>query len=333
MKILASIILQLILFNPIFAQTLIAKIVDINDNPLSGKLLIKDSIYASTIREFTTFKNGFIHYTISGSYKNFTAVFVATGYQTFSKEIKVLDSSSSFKLQIILDKNQKINTLEEVIINTERKFNIKRDTLVYNVSSYLEGDERKVEDLLKKLLGIRVDEDTGKVLYRGKQVKTVMLDGDNLFGYNYTLGTKNINIDAVHKIEAIENYIDNPLLKNIKESNDVALNLKIKAGKTDFSGTMDISAGVNENAEGVFDSNINGLSVNKKNKSFSTLSYNNIGINRAPKNYLNNELNASDLANQNSLTMQVIPNKTRPIYLKSNRENINNEFFLIIQAY
>ncbi|MDG1793465.1 MAG: hypothetical protein P8H44_02830 [Flavobacteriaceae bacterium] len=51
------------------------------------------------------------------------------------------------------------------------------------------------------------NEQSGNIRYKGVSIETVTLEGDNLFGDNYSLGTKNINVDMVTHIEAV------PLLK------------------------------------------------------------------------------------------------------------------------
>src|SRR5690606_27441794 len=102
----------------------------------------------------------------------------------------------------------------------------KKDTVVFNINSYKDGTERKIEDVLRKLPGIEINELSGIIKYKGKSIETVMLEGDDLFGSNYTLGTKNINADMVTEVEAIENYSENALLKGIEHSEKVALNLK-----------------------------------------------------------------------------------------------------------
>jgi hypothetical protein len=78
------------------------------------------------------------------------------------------------------------------------------------------------------LPGIEVNDKTGEITYKGKPIETVNLEGDNLFGFNYAIGTKNINVDMVEEVQVIENFSANPLLKGIDSNDKVALNLKLK---------------------------------------------------------------------------------------------------------
>src|SRR5699024_9414522 len=124
--------------------------------------------------------------------------------------------------------------LEEVIIHSKReKIRVNRDTLFYDPRAFLDGSEQTVEDLLSKLPGIQVKEN-GRILYKGKQIKKLMLDGDDIFGADYQIGTRNINVDMIDEVQAIDHYNDNPLLKSLIDSKDVAINLKIKKVKRGF---------------------------------------------------------------------------------------------------
>ena len=87
------------------------------------------------------------------------------------------------------------------------------DTTSFNVSAYKDGTERKIQDIIKKLPGVQLNEKTGEIKYKGNSIETVTLDGDDLFGYDYTIGTKNINVDMVDKVQAIENYTKKSTLK------------------------------------------------------------------------------------------------------------------------
>src|SRR5690625_1494275 len=90
------------------------------------------------------------------------------------------------------------------------RIQVKEDTVSYRASAFLDGSEQKVEDLLRKLPGIQVEAD-GQVKYKGKFIEKVLLEGDDLFDLNYTIGTKNMNVDIIDQVQAIENYSENSL--------------------------------------------------------------------------------------------------------------------------
>src|SRR5690606_41262026 len=76
-----------------------------------------------------------------------------------------------------------------------------------NAGSFKVDKDAKVDDLLKVLPGITVDAD-GKITAQGKEVKKVLLDGEEFFGSDPTLITKNIRADMVDKVQVYEKKSD-----------------------------------------------------------------------------------------------------------------------------
>ncbi|PKP19288.1 MAG: hypothetical protein CVU07_00180, partial [Bacteroidetes bacterium HGW-Bacteroidetes-23] len=146
---------------------------------------------------------------------------------------KLKISNNEIILNIHLEERSII--LKEVILNKSNPIIQKKDTTIYNPDFFRDGSERVVEDLLKKLPGIKI-EDNGIIKFKGKEIKKMLLDGDDLFSSNYIIGSKNINVDMIDKVQGIEHYEENSLLKGIRDSDDVALNLILKKGKTDLTG-------------------------------------------------------------------------------------------------
>ena len=155
-----------------------------------------------------------------------------------------------------------------------------------------------------------------------------MLEGDDLFGSNYTLGTKNINADMVTEAEAIENYSENALLKGIEHSEKVALNLKLKENKTDISGNIDFGIGdFASQDKPPLDISANLLGINKDYKSFATFSYNTIGQSYSPISYSTNALNMEAIRELQYYAEKIIPETGILKIADQNLSNINQQFF------
>lgn len=225
-------------------------------------------------------KDHLIHYMYTNQEGRFSIEF--EGKKEVFIEIKCINYDIFYKninfkinnLEIILNKKETI--LEEVIVNNQKAVSVKNDSTFYNPEKFLNGTERKVEDLLKKLPGISVNDNTGQIKFKGKDIETVKLENDDLFGSNYMLGTKHISVDMIEQVQAIENYSSNSLLKNIENSDKVVLNLKLKKNKTDFSGNINAENGYEKS---ILTSNeITVLGINKKIKLFGILTQANFGI-------------------------------------------------------
>jgi|SRR5690554_6958 len=132
--------------------------------------------------------------------------------------------------------------LEGVEIVYEMPVSIKGDTIVYNADSFTSGTERKLEDVLKKLPGVEVDDD-GNISVEGKSVSKLMVEGKDFFDGDTKLGVKNIPADAVDKIQVLRNYNEVDQLRSVTDNQDnLAMNIKLKEGKKNF-WFGDITAG------------------------------------------------------------------------------------------
>ena len=310
------------------SQTIEGTVTNINNKfiPVSN-ILIRDSNNTEIVSEYTFSKKGKYQIILKNKYKNLIIEIKTNGYEQESVLIENPQKDKTYNINFLLRVN-KINKLDEVILKAKkRSFSIKKDTVNYNVNSYSDGSEIKIQDLIKKLPGIEVNAKSGEIKYKGKSIETVLLEGDNLFGYNYSLGTKNINVDMVEQVQAIESYSENPLLKGIENGEKVALNLKLKKGRIDFSGNIDLGVGIFEKGKQALNINSNILGITKNYKSFATLAYSNIGINQSPFDYFSFNLNLEELKEKEFLAQKIISGTRFSNNLDDERVNINNQYF------
>ncbi|WP_299183225.1 hypothetical protein [uncultured Aquimarina sp.] len=318
------VIFSLLFTNSLVSQTIKGAVIDDKGNPVSNvTFLIKKDHKTSAISEFfTANKAGKFSYKLKKSYPEI--LYVSSSMLGFEKQTDSIKSPKKGKLYILnFNLLPTTTALEEVILVQKRAFVTKKDTVVFNPEAYRDGTERKVEDILRKVPGIEI-ENNGRIKYRGKAVAEVQLDGDDLFGSNYTIGTKNISVDIIDKIEAIDNFSKNPLLKGIENSERTALNLKLKKGKTDYSGNGDLGLGYGDQLR--YDLSTNILGVSKKIKSFGTFSFNNIGFNRSSFDYFSTDITIEELLNidlYGKKNIEVVPQKPG---IGDARIRLNNEF-------
>ncbi len=126
------------------------------------------------------------------------------------------------------------NALDEIELTYEMPVSVKGDTLVYNADSFNKGTERKLEDVLKNLPGVEINDD-GQIEVEGKVVSKVMVEGKDFFDGDTKLATKNIPSNAVDKVQVLKNYAEVGQLSGVTNNQDnVAINIKLKEGKTNF---------------------------------------------------------------------------------------------------
>lgn len=330
-KISLILIFSVACFQHLFSQEIKGKITDIDENPIQSiTVTIKSSINDSIILEYAT-SDEFGNYklNITSDLDSFFIEFRALSY--LSKTIEILDFTKKNKpyiLNVSLETN--ITSLKEVTVNSSknRAIQVKKDTVIFDPNKFKDGTERVVEDLIKKLPGMKVEEN-GRISFKGNPVENILLDGDDLFDKNYTIGSKNIDVDMIDKLAAIENYIENPLLHGIEKSKAVAINLILKKGKTDFSNNTSIGLGI-ENKQ---DINTNTIGISKTLKSFSTLSYNNIGKESSPYDYFSsNNISLEDIKEQEFKLPKIIEDGDFTTQMSDEKSRINNNLFTSINA-
>ena len=134
--------------------------------------------------------------------------------------------------------------LKEIVVNDRNPIEVEGDTISYLPSAFTDGTETNVEDVLEKLPGISVDKGSGKIKYQGKEIKKILLDGDDLTGSNYKVLSKNLSADWLGEVEILKHFTDSRLLHGIKQSEEVAINLKLKEGtKSPLFGTVMFGGG------------------------------------------------------------------------------------------
>jgi len=167
------------------------------------------------------------------------------GMKSISEELATKEENITKDFTLQAD-----NALAEVELTYEMPVTIKGDTLVYNADSFKDGSERKLEDVLKKLPGVEINDD-GQIEVEGKVVNKLMVNGKDFFDGDSKLATKNIPSNAVDKVQVLRNYSEVGQLRGVQNNQDnVAINIKLKEGKENFwFGDITAGAGVATNNE------------------------------------------------------------------------------------
>src|SRR3984885_5771502 len=126
----------------------------------------------------------------------------------------------------------KSRLLQEVIVKGETsQMKIKGDTTEFNVKAFVIQPNAKVEDLLKQLPGITIDKD-GKITAEGQAVSKVLIDGEEFFGDDPTLVTRNIRADMVDKIQLYDKKSDQAAFTGGDDGKtEKTINVKLRGDK------------------------------------------------------------------------------------------------------
>jgi len=180
---------------------------------ISGTIIAGDNqaplesvtVYVERVKD-----SSLVTYTISDSKGQFSIenesydeklniVVSSIGFQTYTKVFSVKETPINLGV-ITLDI---ANALDEVVITSRAPVTIKKDTLEFNVKSFKTKKDATVEDLLKQLPGVEVDEE-GKIKVNGKEVSNILVNGKPFFGDDPTITTKNLTKDIIDKIQVVD---------------------------------------------------------------------------------------------------------------------------------
>ena len=166
------------------------------------------------------------------------------GYDTQNIDILIDNASATLEKHIVLRESNE--SLSEVELIYEMPVQIIGDTIVYNTDSFVSGKEKKLEDVLKKLPGIDID-DNGEIEVEGKKVDKVLVEGKEFFDGDSKIATQNIPANAIDKVQVLKNYNEVSGMRGVTNNEDnIALNIKLKSGKNKF-WFGEVNAGVGEN--------------------------------------------------------------------------------------
>ncbi|WP_336126880.1 outer membrane beta-barrel protein [Mesoflavibacter sp. CH_XMU1422-2] len=184
------------------------------DFKISGKIVAEEDntpLEAATVYLEREKDSSLVSYTISdkeGSFQledktsdqNLNLLVSYVGYQSYKQKIAINKNNielGEIKLKV------SSNALEEVLIKTSAPVTIKKDTLEFNVKSFKTKKDATVEDLLKQLPGVEVDEE-GKITVNGKEVNQILVNGKPFFGNDPSITTKNLTKEIIEKIQVVD---------------------------------------------------------------------------------------------------------------------------------
>lgn len=213
----------------------------------------------------------------TNQFGNFTLKITAMGFTEKKIPLSIIKRGENFDLKNIYLEKQNVNEIKEVVVTRSSPIKLKKDTIEYSAKNFSNGTEQNVEELLKKLPGISVQSD-GKIKFGNKEVSRVMVENDDLFEKGYQTLTQNMPSKPVEKIQVLKNYSKNKLLKNIENSESIALNLTLKEdAKGEWFGNLLLAS--TSYVENMHQGKLNMMNFSKRQKVYFLLNANNLGLN------------------------------------------------------
>ena len=228
--------------------------------------LSKRPIAAATITLLAKKDSSLVSFTMSDNYGRFELTGIPIGeYRLLVTHVNYRNSNKIFAITEA-DKNVSLNNvvmsdkaklLNEVVVQSEAPpVTLIGDTVQYNAGSFKTQPNASVEDLLKKLPGVKVEKD-GTVKAQGEKVQKVLVDGKEFFGNDPKIATKNLPADAVDKVQVYDKLSDQAQMTGFDDGNsEKTINLKLKKDKKKgLFGKVNAGAGTDGRYQGKFNVN------------------------------------------------------------------------------
>lgn len=153
------------------------------------------------------------------------------GYQSVYKNIEIKALSDRVDLGRLVLYSADTQLKEAVVVGKQPGVMVNNDTLEYSPTAFRTTKNAVIEDLLKKLPGVEIDEE-GKILVNGQEITQVMVDGKEFFGNDPKIATKNLPVDMIERLQVVEKKSDMEELTGIDDGNrQYIINLKVKRDK------------------------------------------------------------------------------------------------------
>lgn len=236
----------------LFAQktTISGVLVDDENLPLPGATIMLLNSTDSTLIHFTStdtegkfrFKNiAPPPYILNTNYLGLVPVYQpieATGESEIILEPILMQTSSNF--------------LKEVQVQADHlPLQITKDTISYNPDAFQTQPNAVVEELLKKLPGIEVQQD-GTIKAQGEDVKNIYVDGKEFFGDDPRMATKNLPAKALKKVKVYDKKSESSEFTGIDDGiREKTIDLQLKEEfKQGLFGTVEAGGGTDSRYRG-----------------------------------------------------------------------------------
>ena len=173
------------------------------------------------------------------------------GYNDVYQNVQVTSSRPTVQLGNIMLSNDNILLSETVVTAKAPEIVVKGDTLEYNADSYKVTESAVVEDLLKKMPGVEIDSE-GKITVNGKEIKKILVDGEEFFSDDPKVASKNLPAKMVDKLQILERQSEMAQMTGFDDGEEEnVINLVVRPGmKEGFFGNAFAGYGSKDRYEG-----------------------------------------------------------------------------------
>ena len=150
------------------------------------------------------------------------------GYSTQEFSFKTVKEDRERALGVFRLYEKSIMLTEAVIEDALPPTQVVDDTLMFNVSAFRVPEGSVLEELIKRLPGVEVDENGG-ITVNGRRVSRILVDGQEYFGNDQQMATKNLPVNIIRRIKTYQRQSDLARITGIDDGEDeTVMDLEIK---------------------------------------------------------------------------------------------------------
>ncbi|MDT0645861.1 outer membrane beta-barrel protein [Zunongwangia sp. F260] len=177
------------------------KVVDEIGVPLESATIYLEKAADSSLVTYTiSEKNGNFRLTGTTTAPKANLYISFAGYQSHRETLEIKEQIELPTIALNIQDNE----LEEVMVTATRApITIKKDTLEFNAGSFSTRQDANLEELMKKLPGVEVD-NQGNITVNGRPVSRILVNGEEFFGDDPKIATKNLPKEIIDKIQVTD---------------------------------------------------------------------------------------------------------------------------------
>lgn len=134
--------------------------------------------------------------------------------------------------------------LKQAVVTAQiKEVEVKEDTLIFNADAFKVPEGSVLEDLIKTLHGVTIED--GVIKVNGKTVKKILVGGKEFFGNDQNMSMKNLPAEIVDKVKTYDKQSDFSRITGIDDGEEeTVIDLTIKKGmQKGWFGNVDAGYG------------------------------------------------------------------------------------------
>ncbi len=167
------------------------------------------------------------------------------GYHNFYRTINVKSAENKGTMAIgtVMLVPNTVELKQAVVTAQMKEVEVKEDTLIFNADAFKVPEGSVLEELIKKLPGVTIED--GIIKVNGKTVKKILVGGKEFFGNDQNMSMKNLPAEIVDKVKTYDKQSDFSRITGIDDGEEeTVIDLTIKKGmQKGWFGNVDAGYG------------------------------------------------------------------------------------------